>query len=105
MALVPVPPPPPPPLPVVKVSLSNNEFAIVSWPLTNQEIVLFAGNEETGVQVKIVLPALQAGVVVTKLLPSYRKKAVVCAGSIAVLNMKTTVVVVEIPVAPLIGTT
>ena len=52
----------PPELPVLNKPsvLPANEFPSGSWPDTNQRILLLAGNAGAGVQVRTVLPVLQA---------------------------------------------
>ena len=109
MAFVPLPFPPLPE-PVVndpKGSWSNGS-PIALWPLTDQKMVLLAGKDDVGVQVSTVLPALQEGEVGIGLSELDKSKNVasvtLVSVSIAVLKVKTTVVVVETPDAPSAGT-
>lgn len=69
-------------------------------------MVLVAGNDGDGVQVSTVLPALQEAEVEIGFtgLDKSMNVASVTSGSIAVLKVKITVVVVETPVAPFAGT-
>src|SRR5882672_1563032 len=89
-----------------KGSISNESPAAL-WPLTAQKMLLLAGNEGTGVQVSTLLLALQEDVVGMGAvgLNKSMNVASVKSGSISMLKVKTTVVVVGTPIAPSAGTT
>ena len=104
MAFVPLPVPPPEPVPVVKLPVGTPPKLAprALTPDTTQVISVFAGNAGEGVHVKIVLPPLHAGEVGRKLVSM--NIAVVAAGFIASLKVKTTAADGETPLAPLNGT-
>src|ERR1051325_9554715 len=104
MALVPAPPLPPPLVEKVPVGNPLRGLPCESSRLTNQVMVVFAGKLVSGAQVITVLPAFHDEAVGMILKEGSKKNALVASGSIAVLKVKTTVVLVETPVAPLAGT-
>src|SRR5262245_35853308 len=74
------------------------------WPKTNQLIVWPAGRADRGVQVRTVLPALQADETAMGLKEPSKTEAAVATVFIAALKVKVMVLAVETPVAPLAGT-
>lgn len=104
MALVPEPLLPPVPVEKLPVGKPPRGLPFRSSPLTNQVMVVFAGKPVTGVQVNTVVPMFHDGVVRMGLKVWSKKIASVASGFIGALNWKTTVVMVETPVAPLAGT-
>ena len=96
----------PPELPVVNdpVSVPVSCWKLVSKPITAQLMIVSAGNGLIGVQVRTVSPALQA-VVTAKYVPALLVNIACEKVDIAVLKVKTTLVVVATPVAPSTGLT